>query len=79
MCPSLTRCCTTPAAPLQGRLAGLVTSNARHSSGATLPHLSFCIAAHELQPVLVWAQARGQGPGLGALRALDRDDAEGAR
>jgi hypothetical protein len=62
---------------LQGRLAGLVTSNARHSSGATLPRLSFCIAAHELQAVLAWAQAGGRE--VGHLRALDSDDAEGAR
>ena len=43
--------------PLPVPQVGLVTSNARHnSSGATLPHLNFCIAAPQLRPLLAWAQ-----------------------
>jgi hypothetical protein len=40
----------------QGQLVGLVTSNARHARGATLPHCNFCIAAAELRPLWNWAQ-----------------------
>jgi S1-C subfamily serine protease len=43
-----------------GALLGLVTSNARHGSGATLPHLNFCISASELRPVVEWALAQQQ-------------------
>eukprot|EP00775_Hariotina_reticulata_P010447 gene10447-biopygen9974 len=39
-----------------GELIGLVTSNARHARGTTLPHLNFCISAEELAPVWTWAQ-----------------------
>ncbi|GFR47976.1 hypothetical protein Agub_g9800 [Astrephomene gubernaculifera] len=45
----------------RGRLVGLVTSNARHAGGATLPNMAFCIAAEELEPVLRWAAARAAG------------------
>ena len=35
-----------------GRLVGLVTSNARHSSsGVVLPNLNFCLAAEALRPL----------------------------
>jgi S1-C subfamily serine protease len=43
-----------------GRLVGLVTSNARHVKGRTLPHLNFCISAAELRPVWDWAQQQQQ-------------------
>jgi len=36
----------------QGKLLGLVTSNARHVSGATLSRFNFCIALEELQPIV---------------------------
>jgi hypothetical protein len=39
-----------------GELIGLVTSNARHARGTTLPHLNFCISAVELAPMWQWAQ-----------------------
>jgi S1-C subfamily serine protease len=61
-----------------GRLVGLVTSNARHVKGQTLPHLNFCISAAELRPVWEWAQQQQardgwmqQGPAAQAT-ALDR-------
>jgi S1-C subfamily serine protease len=44
----------------QGKLVGLVTSNARHARGATLPHCNFCIAAAELRPLWAWAQRMQQ-------------------
>lgn len=46
-----------------GRLVGLVTSNARHVKGRTLPHLNFCISAAELRPVWDWAQQQQQREG----------------
>ena len=72
-----------------GALVGLVTSNARHASGDTLPRLNFAVHAAELQPLWAWAAAAGRGTGpvtsasasaagwLQQLRALDRDDASG--
>jgi S1-C subfamily serine protease len=67
-----------------GRLQGLVTSNARHARGATLPHLNFCISAAELRPVWEWAQRWDGGSrardGAAGLAVLDvRGDAAGAR
>jgi S1-C subfamily serine protease len=44
----------------RGQLVGLVTSNARHARGATLPHCNFCIAAAELRPLWTWAQQMQQ-------------------
>jgi hypothetical protein len=35
-----------------GELLGLVTSNARHAGGVTLPHLNFAIAREALGPLL---------------------------
>ncbi|KAF8057630.1 DEG15 [Scenedesmus sp. PABB004] len=64
-----------------GRLVGLVTSNSRHVSGATLPHFAFCAAADELRPLWAWAARHGAGAGaagaLRELRALDVRDAAG--
>jgi S1-C subfamily serine protease len=59
-----------------GYLLGLACSNARHaSSGATLPHLAFAIAAPELRPLWTWAEA-GEAAGaldVAVLEALDAD------
>lgn len=44
----------------QGQLVGLVTSNAKHARGATLPHCNFCIAAEELRPVWAWVKRHEQ-------------------
>lgn len=73
----------------QGRLAAIITSNARHASGVTLPHMAFCIAAAELAPVMRWAAGqqlqlqqlqRGAGAlDVSGLRALDVYDADAAR
>ena len=46
--------------PVTGQLLGLVTSNARHVRGSTLPRLNFCIPAAELAPVWEWAQQHEQ-------------------
>lgn len=35
-----------------GELLGMVTSNARHGAGATLPRLNFCIAGEELRALM---------------------------
>lgn len=60
----------------RGRLVGLVTSNARHVAGGTLPRLAFCIAAEELEPVVAWCtahdQAHGQGHGQGQAHGHGR-------
>lgn len=65
-----------------GRLAGLVTSNARHVRGQTLPHFNFCISASELRPVWDWAQQQQDSlvdqAGWKQLRALDVESAAGA-
>jgi hypothetical protein len=50
-----------------GRLCGIVTSNAKHSAGATLPHLNFCIAAEELRSLWVWAGGVGGSKGKGTV------------
>ncbi|KAG2486507.1 hypothetical protein HYH03_014809 [Edaphochlamys debaryana] len=47
-----------------GRLVGLVTSNARHAGGTTLPNMAFCIAAEELEPVIRWAAQERARTGL---------------
>jgi peroxisomal leader peptide-processing protease len=74
-----------------GRLLGLVTSNARHARGGTLPNLNFSIAADELRPWMAWAAAWDRaasvcGPdgdaarhaALAALAALDIHDSGAA-
>lgn len=48
----------------KGQLLGLVTSNARHAKGATLPHWNFCIAAAELAPLWDWAAKWGSRQGI---------------
>lgn len=60
----------------QGHLVGLVTSNARHASGTTLPNLNFCIALDELRPVIdVIGRVREQHGDLrSALSKLDVAD-----
>ncbi len=64
-----------------GRLVGLVTSNARHVAGGTLPRLAFCIAAEELEPVLAWCTVHDQGHwpahGQGQGQAHKQDHGEG--
>ncbi|GLI61287.1 hypothetical protein VaNZ11_003638 [Volvox africanus] len=71
-----------------GRLVGLVTSNARHAGGITLPNMAFCIAAEELAPVIRWAAATAsssmmgtaqRGRGLSELAKLDVSDEDAAR
>lgn len=58
-----------------GSLMGLTCSNARHTSGATLPHLAFAIASPELRPLWTWAEACEAAGALDApaLEALDAD------
>ncbi|GIM00229.1 hypothetical protein Vretimale_5376 [Volvox reticuliferus] len=71
----------------RGRLVGLVTSNARHAGGTTLPNMAFCIAAEELEPVIRWAAATPgsltglsqPGRGLSELAKLDVYDEDAAR
>ncbi len=45
-----------------GQLVGLVTSNARHTSGGTLPRLNFCVHVDELRPLWTWAAAWAPPP-----------------
>ena len=47
---------------ISGELLGIVTSNARHHSGATLPHLNFCIPNAELVRVFQWANGHHMLP-----------------
>ena len=42
---------------VQGQVAGLVTSNTKHATLGTVPHLNFSIAAAALQPLVAAAQA----------------------
>jgi S1-C subfamily serine protease len=60
-----------------GRLVGLVTSNARHVKGQTLPHMNFCISAAELRPVWDWAQQQQQQQKL--LQGFDVHSVSGSR
>jgi hypothetical protein len=54
--------------PTTGQLLGLVTSNARHVRGSTLPRLNFCIPAAQLAPVWTWAQQHEE-PGKSPARS----------
>lgn len=70
-----------------GELLGMVTSNARHGAGATLPRLNFCIAGEELRALMRWAALLPPAPwrpmdlllGAGqAPRSGQGDEATGA-
>ncbi len=47
----------------RGRLAGLVTSNARLASGALAPHLNFCVPAARLRAVVELTRRAGNEVG----------------
>ncbi|KAG4945616.1 hypothetical protein JHK87_041623 [Glycine soja] len=51
-----------------GHMIGLVTSNARHSGGAVIPHLNFSIPSAALAPVFKFSKAMQD---LSLLRILD--------
>ncbi|MCO5570795.1 hypothetical protein L7F22_024523 [Adiantum nelumboides] len=55
-----------------GRLIGLVTSNARHSGGAVIPHLNFSIPYASLKPIFSFAS--GESKDTAALSALGIPD-----
>lgn len=55
-----------------GRLIGLVTSNARHSGGAVIPHLNFSIPYASLKPIFSFASGEVKDPStLSALGIPD--------
>ncbi|GAB4814878.1 hypothetical protein N2152v2_001924 [Parachlorella kessleri] len=68
--------------PRSGRLLGLVTSNAKQSSGMVYPHLNFSIPTSLLRPVCALAAQQGTlgetQQGAGAWAALDAELARDA-
>lgn len=64
-----------------GTLLGLVTSNARHASGETIPGMNFSIAADELSGLWVWKRRceAARAVDLAALRHLDVQGSQDAQ
>ena len=57
----------------QGALLGLVTSNTRHKSAGTFPHLSFAIAGGLLRPLVQLLGTESDQPVVRRqLRAMDQ-------
>ncbi|XP_054777019.1 glyoxysomal processing protease, glyoxysomal isoform X2 [Prosopis cineraria] len=54
-----------------GRMIGLITSNARHSGGTVIPHLNFSIPCAALAPIFVFSKDMKD---LSLLRVLDEPD-----
>uniref|UniRef100_A0A0D6QU05 Glyoxysomal processing protease, glyoxysomal n=1 Tax=Araucaria cunninghamii TaxID=56994 RepID=A0A0D6QU05_ARACU len=54
----------------QGRMIGLVTSNARHSGGTVIPHLNFSIPCAALKPIFTFAN--GDMKDLSILYNIDK-------
>nr|CAD1819129.1 unnamed protein product [Ananas comosus var. bracteatus] len=54
----------------EGLMVGLVTSNARHGGGSTIPHMNFSIPCAALEPVFRFSE---EGD-MSLLRALDKPD-----
>eukprot|EP00249_Psilotum_nudum_P022667 c28604_g1_i1 orf=372-2789(+) len=56
----------------RGSMIGLVTSNARHSGGAVIPHLNFSIPCAALRPIFNFAN--GDMSDLSILSVIDQPD-----
>ncbi|KAI5080606.1 hypothetical protein GOP47_0003789 [Adiantum capillus-veneris] len=53
-----------------GHLIGLVTSNARHSGGAVIPHLNFSIPYASLKPIFAFASGELKDPSVLSALAI---------